>query len=300
MHDLPRHTTIGSVSSSPVRELPPLTTPDGRTLTLCEAGAPDGRPSFYLHGTGSSRLEVALYSDAFAAHGLRLVAWDRPGSGGSTVQPGRRLRDVAADARHVRDALDMERPVAIGLSGGGSHVLALAATAGDVIRAAVGINPGGPSQEPMLKGVPRAVTFMVRAARDNPARWDRIGRQVENRDRGPVATWLANRLLDSQDRKVMARPEVASAFDVAIAEGSRQPRAYTREAQMLWAQPWGIDLSRPQVPVHVFAGERDPFRAFAQHLADAAGATAHSFPGGHVSALAPAVLSRIATLTASL
>lgn len=283
------------------RELAPLTTPDGRTLTVCEAGAADGRPAFYLHGTGSSRLEAALYSGAFAAVGLRLIAWDRPGSGGSTTQPGRQLLDVAADARLVRQSLDLtERPVALGLSGGGSHVLALAATAGDVISAAIAINPGGPSDEAMLKGVPRTVAFMVRAARDKPARWDRLGRQVENRDRGAVATWLANRLLDSEDRRVMALPEVAGPFERAISEGSRQPRAYTREARMLWAQPWGLDLAKPQVPVHVFAGDRDPFRAFAQHLADTAGATVHTFPGGHVSALAPEVLTRIAQLAVSL
>lgn len=276
-----------------VRELGAVTTPDGRSLTVCEAGDPAGRPCFYLHGTGSSRWEAALYGDAFGAAGLRLIAWDRPGSGGSTHQPGRRLRDVEGDARVVAHALHLtERPVAVGLSGGGSHALALAT--GDVVSAAIAINPGAPSAESDLVGVPRAVAFTVRTARDHPQRWDRLGRMAENRQRGPVATWLADRLLDRQDRKVLALPHVKAAFDAALDEGARQPRAYTREAAMLWSQPWDIDLGAPTVPLHVFAGTRDPFRDFARRLGTDAGATLHWFEGGHVSHFVPDVLTRVA------
>ena len=61
-----------------VRELDALTLADGRHLALCEVGDPGGRVAFYFHGTGSSRLEVALFADAAMAQGVRLVCWDRP------------------------------------------------------------------------------------------------------------------------------------------------------------------------------------------------------------------------------
>ena len=43
-----------------VREREPLTGKGGRRIVVCEAGDPDGTVVLYLHGTGSSRLEVAL------------------------------------------------------------------------------------------------------------------------------------------------------------------------------------------------------------------------------------------------
>ena len=81
-----------------VRELDDLLLPDGRRLALCEVGDAYGVVAFYFHGTGSSRLETALYANAAAAHGVRLVGWDRPGSGGSPAQPGRTLLDRGAGA----------------------------------------------------------------------------------------------------------------------------------------------------------------------------------------------------------
>jgi hypothetical protein len=50
-----------------VRELDQLVLPGGRRLAVCEAGDPDGVVAFYFHGTGSSRLETALYASAAAA-----------------------------------------------------------------------------------------------------------------------------------------------------------------------------------------------------------------------------------------
>jgi pimeloyl-ACP methyl ester carboxylesterase len=113
-----------------VRELGDIVLPGSRRLAVCEVGDPTGEVAFYFHGTGSSRLETALYADAAAAHGVRLVGWDRPGAGRSPVQPGRTLLDVVADTRAVADHLGVDGVRVAGLSGGGSHVLALAAAGG--------------------------------------------------------------------------------------------------------------------------------------------------------------------------
>ena len=37
-----------------------LRLPDGRTLAYADYGTPEGKPVFYFHGLGGSRLEAAM------------------------------------------------------------------------------------------------------------------------------------------------------------------------------------------------------------------------------------------------
>src|SRR4051794_6517972 len=86
-----------------------------------------------LDGPGSRGLARAA---ALAAErlGIRLVAPDRPGFGGSTPQPGRRFRDVAVDLLELADAPRAETFGVLGQSGGTPYALALAAAAPDRVR----------------------------------------------------------------------------------------------------------------------------------------------------------------------
>src|SRR5438034_404359 len=59
-----------------------IQTADGRTLQLHEAGAPGGLPVIVHHGTPGSGV---LY-DRWATPGVRLIAFDRAGYGGSTAR----------------------------------------------------------------------------------------------------------------------------------------------------------------------------------------------------------------------
>ena len=283
--------------TDPVRELAPVRTPDGRSLQLCEVGAPDGEVAFYLHGTGSSRLEVALYADAAHRHGVRLVAWNRPGTGGSTFQAERRLLDVVADTRTVAEAVGAERPVVIGLSGGGCHVLALASAAPEVVRAAVAVNPGPPADDAVLAEAAPMFRFLIKTARDRPRRFERITKGMEG-EPGWLGRALQRRSLDPRDLALMADPLAKPLFDASSAEGRQQDRAYTREALMIWGQPWGVDLERFAIPLHVFAGRNDPFMTFALRLGRA-GADLHWFDGGHISGFAAPVVEEVMALTAT-
>jgi hypothetical protein len=64
---------------------------------------------------------------------------------------------------------------------------------------------------------------------------------------------------------------------------------------MLWHQPWCVDLDFFPVPVHVFTGEADPFRPFAERLEEA-GAKLHGFRGGHLSGFVPEVMTQVVAL----
>ena len=107
-----------------------ITLADGRTLAWEEYGATDSATVLvHNHGTGSSRLEPALYKSLFTEIGLRVVVPDRPGYGLSTGLPaGRPLIAWADDVAQLVAALGLERFATSGYSGGGRHALALAAS----------------------------------------------------------------------------------------------------------------------------------------------------------------------------
>src|SRR4051794_14104215 len=113
-------------------------TSDGRVLRVHDAGEPgDGRvPLVTHHGTPSSGLLLDQELAAARSRELRLVSLDRPGIGGSSRQPGRRVADVATDVAAVADALSIDSFLSQGMSGGGPHVLACAALLPDRVAAA--------------------------------------------------------------------------------------------------------------------------------------------------------------------
>lgn len=91
---------------------------DGRTLTVEDAGPPDGFPMLVHCGGGSRHLEPAAVREA-RRHGLRLISYDRPSYGGSTPMPGRVIADCAPDVEAILSELGISRIAGWGFSGGG-------------------------------------------------------------------------------------------------------------------------------------------------------------------------------------
>jgi pimeloyl-ACP methyl ester carboxylesterase len=102
----------------------------GRVLTVDDAGDPDGAPVLYLHGTPDSRLARHPDDGLAAAAGVRLLALDRPGYGGSSA-PGpwspRWADRLAGDVAALLDDLGVDRCAVLAWSGGALSGLALAA-----------------------------------------------------------------------------------------------------------------------------------------------------------------------------
>ena len=114
--------------------------PDGRSLEVHELGDPDGFPIVFHHGTPGSGTIYARW----ATPGVRVIAYDRAGYGGSTRRPGRAVVDVVADITAVADALGLDRFATWGLSGGGPHSLACAALFDERLVAAASLAGVGP------------------------------------------------------------------------------------------------------------------------------------------------------------
>src|SRR5438034_130171 len=96
-----------------------VTTPDGRTLTVREAGDPDGFPVLTISGTpGSSTIFRAHARDA-EERGIRLFSYDRPGYGASTRQKDRSIADrEVATSEFAAELLEHMR-AGIGAGGDG-------------------------------------------------------------------------------------------------------------------------------------------------------------------------------------
>ncbi|MFN2233044.1 MAG: alpha/beta fold hydrolase [Anaerolineales bacterium] len=96
---------------------------DGRRLSYCIYGEPQGVPVFYAHGAPGSRLEGAIFHDTAKRFGFRLLSTDRPGMGQSTFKPNRRLLDYPADIAALADDLGIDKFGVLGWSGGAAAPL---------------------------------------------------------------------------------------------------------------------------------------------------------------------------------
>lgn len=130
-----------------------LTLRDGRTVAFDDVGDPGGTPVLFHHGTPDSR-RARHPDDGIAAElGIRLVALDRPGIGGSTLDPRSTLGSIADDAVALADHLGVARWRSLGWSAGALHALALAARHPDRsagVAVAAGLVPFGAYATPGL------------------------------------------------------------------------------------------------------------------------------------------------------
>ena len=107
-----------------------------REIGVYEYGDPLGSPVFALHGTPSCGAGFAWTDMPARAHGLRIIAPDRPGIGRSARVPMPTVADYGADLGMLADALDIERFTVLGYSGGGPYALAAAAGLGPRVQSA--------------------------------------------------------------------------------------------------------------------------------------------------------------------
>jgi pimeloyl-ACP methyl ester carboxylesterase len=235
--------------------------PDGRRLAYAEFGRPDGRPVFYFHGAPSSRLEPLLVGDeVWGRLGLRIIAPDRPGVGGSDFLPKRGFSDWPNDVIALADALGLERFAVLGNSGGGPYAAVCAARIPERLSAAVIVSGGWQMNLPEAKDNMPFVNrlFLILAERASPLLrliLRAMGRTSMGEREKELATLKAR--VPPADYAAFAEPGRIEALHEMMREcmrgGTKGPawdmRLYTRE--------FDFKVNEIRMPVTLFHGERD-------------------------------------------
>jgi pimeloyl-ACP methyl ester carboxylesterase len=243
-----------------------MTTPDGRVVRYCVYGPADGPPLIFHQGTPGSRRRSPKGVEAIERAGVRLLAPDRPGYGGSTRQPGRTVADVVADVELLADAQGWDEFAVVGASGGGPHALACAALLpARVTRAAAVVSPapydadGLDWLDRMSPGNVEEFALAVRGEEAFRPLVRRIGADAlaaMERGEPPVTSdyelsesdlaQLRARLAeDDPERLDRARATWVGGIDGWIDDGIAMTR------------PWGFDPAAITVPVSVWYGPED-------------------------------------------
>jgi pimeloyl-ACP methyl ester carboxylesterase len=225
-------------------------------------GDPGGRALIYNHGLLSLRFE-AVFADGVARRlGLRLIAVDRPGCGGSDPLPGRKLLDWPWDVGVLAATLRLPHFHVFGVSGGGPYALACANE---------------------LAG-----TLLFEFAAKHPC----VARRTCSADAlAAVSADCVRRTHDgcasSADRSALREPAIRAGFAKALREGARQGVGGALTDVGLYGRDWGFRPEDVAASAQLWQGENDHTVPpnMVRHLADRlAYCTARFLPGeGHFS-----------------
>ncbi|BCK53210.1 alpha/beta fold hydrolase [Nocardia wallacei] len=232
-----------------------ITLPHG-VVSVAEYGDPAGTPVLYCHGLPGSHVEAVAFDDAAAAVELRVIAIDRPGIGASSFAARRRVFEWADTVAVVADRFELDQFAVLGVSGGGPYALACACRLPDRVTDVVVVSSPAPRVREVKGGkwssgleVLRRFPFLARpiaarmaAAVRKPGGLAALIAKVAPADRSRLA----------DDRELLAKIEAN--ISTAFTQGGR---GVAVDLQMLFARPWGFDLTDIAVPVTVWHGGVD-------------------------------------------
>ena len=252
---------IGSVDEAP-RVEGRVGLRDGRAIGFAEYGVAAGRAIFWFHGTPGGRHQVPPAARRFAAaQGVRLIALERPGVGGSTPHLYRSLVDWADDVEEVADRLGVGRFALVGLSGGGAYVLACAyrLPARVVVGAAMGcVAPTCGPEAPAGGAVSLAhrLSPLLEVVREplGYALWALVRSLTPLSSQGFDAFI---RIMPEGDQVVFQRPEIKRMFIDDLVQASRHQLHAPVYDVVLFARPWGFSLRDVRVPIRFWHGDAD-------------------------------------------
>jgi pimeloyl-ACP methyl ester carboxylesterase len=238
-----------------------LTLPDRRILSYDIYGDSEGYPVIYCHGFPACRLEARLFDEPARVHGVCLIAADRPGYGGSSFQPGRRLSHWREDMRYLANHLAITEYSVLGMSGGVPYAVCCAASSDPRIRR-LGIICGlGPMHE---AGGERYMGAAARAFISLSRNFPGLAVPLNTRIVGPFmyhfprcVTYILTAVAPQSDREVFTERDARDVYTETIREAFKQGGLGAARDLYLYTHPWEFDAGEVQAPAWLWHGEAD-------------------------------------------
>jgi pimeloyl-ACP methyl ester carboxylesterase len=261
---------------------------DGSVIAVEVVGEPGAAPVLFCHGLADSRLSARTFARPAEELGLRIVAPDRPGTGGTDLRRLPRLADWVDDAALVLDATAAGPAALLGVSGGGPFAAACAAAMPGRVRSLTLVSslglPGWPT-----RGMAPGERLSLGIARRSPAfgGWF-LGRLAALERRSPpLFLRLATSELPDTDRRALEQPGIRDPFLASYLEAFRRGDGGVAQDLRVLTRPWGFELGSIKVPAFIHHGDADNTvppqhaRLFAEAIP---GARLRLYPGhGHFS-----------------
>lgn len=231
----------------------------GRHFSYRDFGQPNGFPVIALHGTPGSGLKFKAAHAAAQDRGLRVIAPDRWGYGGTTMHPAPSLAEFAIDLATFADQLGLDRFAVLGISGGGPYAVAAASVLPSRIVALGLAAPVGP-----VAGEPdREISAFHRLCFGMLARHQPVTRAIFQSFRLALAlspdlgVRLAMLRAGVADRRLLKSPDVVAGLGDAFLEGLRPGVEGAVTDLALFGAPWRIDTRRARMPAKLWLGSSD-------------------------------------------
>lgn len=231
-------------------------------IRLQAAPGSAGYPVMVHPGTPGCRLLFHRRVEKAAAHGIRLISFDRPGYCDTPGRPGRRVADVAQQAAAVADFLGLGTFAVWGFSGGGPFALACAALLGERISGAVvmaSLAPYGAAGLNWAREFSEAARTEIELFfTDQEAHRKLHAESVARfaRELGEPEGWLSRwgeRAGGDEAHSLAVAEHLARVFRESLSHGDEG----WYEDDVAFLSPWGFDLGAIEVPVQLWHGTKD-------------------------------------------
>ena len=234
---------------------------DGRQLTYCDQGNPQGKQVLLLHGTpGYSLYWNQLPGFSEACQHFRFISVDRRGYGTSDYMKGNTFLNYVDDIDELMNHLQIDQAIVMGVSGGGPYALACGYKIPARVKQVVIVSSAGPSGVKEIENSISSTNRMVnKIARNFP--WLMklnmrllISWQIKN------STEYLQKMsykLSGSDKEAINRTDVQEILkDMYLNSYQKTWKGYARDV-ILQANDWGFDLSQIKPEVIIFQANED-------------------------------------------
>jgi pimeloyl-ACP methyl ester carboxylesterase len=215
---------------------------------------------FYFHGFPSCRAEAQMAGPAAERLGVRVIALDRPGVGGSDFQRGRQIGDWPDDVADAADQLGIDRFSVLGESGGGPYAAACARKLPHRVTKAGIVSGWGPADAREARsGLPWSARLILALWRTVPALVHLLMWQLALASRWfpRFVLWLSRTRLPVIDKRIVDRAEMRAMRERALRETFRQGGRGLALELLLYARRWDFRLEDIAAEVHLWHGHED-------------------------------------------